>query len=214
MTNYPVSSRKFIALSGWEGAGKSEGVNHISKQLGFFILPEIARLMFPINNGILNKPLEELSELTFSGYVTGHHVCVANHIDKAIFDRCIIDPLAYQALYSPTQQLCFDGIQRYIDNFNETYGQSALYDDVVLLRHPKNVDFINNVVFADKDRQYSHSIEQYLADARRFEECFMECLSKLDGVANQVILRNAYPENPKILNDLTLLAAGLELGEI
>ncbi|MEI8651021.1 hypothetical protein P4S73_29135 [Paraglaciecola sp. Hal342] len=82
------------------------------------------------------------SELTFSGYVTGHHVCVANRIEKAVFDRCIIDPLAYQALYAPNKQLCFDGIQRYIDRFNETYSQSHLYDDIVLLRHPKDASFI------------------------------------------------------------------------
>lgn len=209
MTNYPNSTRRFIALSGWEGAGKSQGVNHISKQLGFFILPEIARLMFPINDSILRKPLGELSELTFSGYVTGHHVCVANRIEKAVFDRCIIDPLAYQALYAPNKQLCFDGIQRYIDRFNETYSQSHLYDDIVLLRHPKDASFIKSVVFADEDRQYSHSVEQYLADARRFETCFMDCMDKLTGVAKRVIYVNAFPENPDVLRDLTLIAAGL-----
>lgn len=209
MNSYPANKRKFVALSGWEGAGKSEGVNHIHKQLGFFVVPEIARLMFPINDSILQKPLDELSELTFSGYVTGHHVCVANSIEKGVFDRCIIDPLAYQALYNPEKQLNFDGIQRYLDEFNEAYQQSALYDNIVLLRHPKNTDFIEKVVFADGDRKYSRSLAQYLADAKRFEECFLECYDKLGGVANKLDIIDAYPENPNILSNLTLIAAGL-----
>ena len=80
----------------------------------------------------------------------------------------------------------------------------------MLLRHPKDASFIKSVVFADEDRQYSHSVEQYLADARRFETCFMDCMDKLTGVAKRVIYVNAFPENPDVLRDLTLIAAGLD----
>ncbi|AMJ76595.1 AAA family ATPase [Alteromonas stellipolaris] len=206
---YHNSIRRFVALSGWEGAGKSEGVKHIARQLGFFMFPEIARIMFPINEKILQKPLNELSELTFSGYVTGHHTCVANRIQKAVFDRCILDPLTYQALYSPEKQLNLREIQGYIHQFNDEFEQDTLYDDIVLLSHPKDAGFIEEVVFKDKDRKYSTSIEQYLSDAKAFEEHFQVIAAGLKGVTNRIHLIPAFPENPEVLSDLTLVAADL-----
>lgn len=206
---YPHSKRRFIALSGWEGAGKTEGVKHIARQLGFFMLPEIARIMFPINDKILQKPLNELSELTFSGYVSSHHTCVANQIQKAVFDRCILDPLTYQALYSPDKQFNLSEIQGYVNKFNDIFQQDFLYDDTVLLSHPKDRAFIEDVVFKDKARQYSASIDQYLRDANAFEDHFKEIAARLSGVTGRLHLIPAYPENQGVLTDLTLVAADL-----
>ena len=80
MTKYPKTIRKYLSISGFEGCGKSEACRHISQQFGFFLIPEIARTMFPVNELVLKKQLDELSEQTFCGYITGHHVCIANHI--------------------------------------------------------------------------------------------------------------------------------------
>lgn len=210
MALYPTKNRRYVALSGWEGSGKSEGVKHAHQMLGFFMVPEIARICFPINQSILEKPLDELSEQTFTGYVLGHHFCMANKIKHAIFDRCILDPLTYQALYSPNKQLNIDAIKGYINKLNDDTHQDTLLDSVVLLRHPKDADFIANTVFADKGRKYSSSIVQYKKDAQQFEDIFQTLFERIPGIANELLLIDAYPENEQILNDISFIAAGLK----
>lgn len=204
------SNRRYISLSGWEGSGKSQSCMHVHSQLGFFMIPEIARVTFPINDLVLGKPLEELSEQTFTGYIMGHHFCVANGITHAVQDRCILDPLTYQLLYSPHLRFDNSKVQAYIDYFNEANNQTHLIDTAVLLRHPKDENFIRSKVFADADRQYSKTVNQYKSDALKFEEIFCQLHSELSGVAKELKVIDAYPENTSILDEVTLLAAGLQ----
>ena len=208
MALYPTKDRRFIAFSGWEGSGKSEAVKHTYKNLGFFMVPEIARMCFPINESILSNAMESLSEQTFTGYVLGHHFCLANAVTHAVFDRCILDPLTYQALYYPNRQLQLEAIKDYIEELNEQHKQNSLLDDVVLMRHPTNKEFIENVIFADKGRQYSQSAQQYMDDASRFEDIFEDLFNSIPGIAKNLIRLNAHPDNDDVLREITFIASG------
>tara|TARA_E500000331_G_C16788141_1_gene511103 strand:+ start:86 stop:583 length:498 start_codon:yes stop_codon:yes gene_type:complete len=165
--------------------------------------------MFPVDELVLKKQLDELSEQTFCGYITGHHVCIANHIQQTIQDRCILDPLTYQALYSPDKQFNISGVQQLIDQFNDTHDQSSLLDVAVLIKHPTNTQFIQETVFADSDRKYSTDVAQYLNDAALFESTFIELYERLDGLASDLVIVEPFTSNRDILKDITLLAAGL-----
>jgi len=205
-----ITNRQYIAFVGWEGAGKSFCVDAVHKNLGFFKVPEMARVMMPVSATILNKPLELLSESTLAGYIAGHHICSENNIVKSVQDRCILDPLCYQAMYSPELQFNLDELQGYIDSFNESHNQESMLDTLVLLRHPKDKQFILDNVFTDTDRKYSTSVEQYKADASRFEDQYRRLYKQFNGIANRFIEIDAFPENENVLSDCTLIAGGID----
>lgn len=206
-----MPSRELIAVSGVEGCGKSFILSEYKRCRSDFIrFSEIARMMFPINQAVLRQTNDKLSHQALTGYLTNHQTIAENKMTKAIFDRCILDPLTYQALYAPDEQVDLNGLQQYITDFNDANEQDYLLDTVILLNHPKNEDFITNSIFTDTARLYSGDVDKYLSDAKRFESHYVEFFNLLKGVAPVLTRIDSFSENPDVVNEC-LNAGSLQL---
>lgn len=199
--------RHHIAITGWEGTGKSTLVEHIRNNFGFFAVDEMARMIMPLNKDLLDQSNEELSKQTISGYFTAYHLLASNAIMRSIHDRTLLDPLVYDTLYNDNRFLKPELVEAQIKRINQLYQQEHLIDTLIVLKHPKKDDFIKEQVFSDQDRLYSASIEQYKADAQQFEDIMVNYGQSIKGFCRQLITLDSYCDNPNIITDTTEIIA-------
>ena len=198
-----MNTRQHIAITGWEGTGKSTLTNHVKQHLGFFSLNEMARMIIPLNADLLNQGNNGLSKQTITGYFTAYHLLATNHIMRSIQDRSLLDPLVYDTIYNQNKYLKAQALQEQINRFNEEYQQETILDTLVILKHPKDDEFILKNVFTDQDRLYSQNIKQYKSDALLFEDTMQELALTLSGLCKRVHSLDSYCDNNNITTDVT-----------
>ncbi len=83
-------------LSGFEGAGKSTIIQNYKENLGYYVIPETARLIIPLEDNVLKDSKDDLSYKSFISYLTNLHFLLSNNLNvKCISDRNLIDSLTY-----------------------------------------------------------------------------------------------------------------------
>lgn len=197
---------KIVSLSGYEGSGKTTLLKDVALHVpGLIVVPEVARLLLPVSTDVMQKPAGDISFSTFVAYLSALHIMQSNRIDKALFDRNIIDSLVYMQIFSPGQALSLTSVNNHIKRYLDEHDQDALFDTVVLLKHPTDPDFIRDSIMADKQRMYSDSVSSYLSQAAAWNGCYINTFSQLDNVARNFMYVDCYPNNPGLCKELTQL---------
>jgi predicted ATPase len=188
-----------IALSGFEGVGKSYLTEKMNEH-GFFKIRESARSLIALKNlGFEDRNMLSMTALT-NNLKAIDMVC-DNKIEKAVFDRSILDDFIYLDLYQG-QNLSKKLFQKIIDNCNSKNETTTIYDKIVLLTHSKDDDYINNSVLTDKDRIYGQNIKQYKQASEIWEYKFKEFYHLFKGLAKEIQTVQCYPENNDPIKDI------------
>lgn len=188
-----------IALSGFEGVGKSYLTEKMG-ELGFFKVKESARSLIALKNlGFEDRNMLSMTALT-NNLKAIDMVC-DNNIEKAMFDRSILDDFIYLDLYQG-QNLSKEIFQKIIDDCNSRNGTKTIYDKIVLLTHSKDEDYINNSVLTDKDRIYGQNIEQYKKASEIWECKFIEYFKEFKGLSKEFRVTQCYPENNELIKSI------------
>lgn len=192
-------------LSGFEGAGKSTVINHFQKEHNYFVIPETARLIFPLENNVLKDSRDDLSYKSFISYLTNLHFLLSNNmIINCISDRNLIDSLTYLELYSTEQKIEISELADFIFSFLENYNRKTFYDTSILILHPKDDKYIKENILSDPDRKYGKNVKQYKEDAKIWEDIYLKIANQLqnEGLFKNLKIMDAYPENENIVNDI------------
>jgi predicted ATPase len=197
-----------ITLSGFEGSGKSTIVDYLKNERKFLVVPETARILLPLEKTVFENSKDDMSYKSFIAYLSSSHFIFENKLSEknsVVFDRNIIDSLTYLIMYSE-QVIDIEKLKDYLYMFLAEKNRETLYDKVFLINHSHNEEHIKNTILSDKIRQYSSTVDQYIEDAQRWENVYMNCLLQFDNLANEIIQVDAYPDNKHILasiNELT-----------
>lgn len=188
-----------IALSGFEGVGKS----YLTEQMGehgFFKVKESARSLIALKNiGFQDRNMLSMTALT-NNLKAIDMVC-DNQIEKAVFDRSILDDFVYLYLYQG-QDLSKNLFQKIIDDCNSRNKTTTVYDKIVLLKHSIDDNYIQNSILSDKDRIYGQSIKQYKKASEIWEYNFFENYKEFKGLSKEINIVQCYPENKSAFNDI------------
>jgi len=188
-----------IALSGFEGVGKS----YLTEQMGdrgFFKIKESARSLIALKNiGFQDRNMLSMTALT-NNLKAIDMVC-DNQIEKAVFDRSILDDFVYLYLYQG-QDLSKNLFQKIIDDCNSRNKTTTVYDKIVLLKHSIDDNYIQNSILSDKDRIYGQSIEQYKKASEIWEYNFFENFKEFKGLSKKMEVVQCYPENNNLIRDI------------
>ena len=188
-----------IALSGFEGVGKSYLTEKMG-EFGFFKVKESARSLIALKNlGFEDRNMLSMTALTNN--LKAIDMVYDNHIEKAVFDRSILDDFIYLSLYQG-QNLSKELFQKIIDDCNSRNRTTTIYDKIVLLTHSKDDDYINNSVLSDKDRIYGQNIEQYKKASKIWEHHFIMCFKEFKGLSEKLVLSRSYPENQNTIKEI------------
>lgn len=192
-------------LSGYEGVGKSTIINHFKKENGFAVIPETARLIMPLDETVLKESRDDLSYKSFISYLTNLHFMLSNNMRlDVISDRNLIDSLTYLKLYSTEQSIDLVETGDFIERFLNQYNREFLYNEMFLITHPIDDDYILNNILSDPERRYGHNIEQYKSDSKKWEDIYCETADYLvtRGLAPKLHVIKSYPENPNIIQNV------------
>jgi predicted ATPase len=188
-----------IALSGFEGVGKSYLTEKMNEH-GFFKIRESARSLIALKNlGFEDRNMLSMTALT-NNLKAIDMVC-DNKIEKAVFDRSVLDDFIYLNLYQG-QSLSKELFQKIIDDCNSKNETTTIYDKIVLLKHSKNDDYIKTSVLSDEDRIYGQSIEQYKKVSEIWEYNFFENFKEFKGLSRKMKVVQCYPENNNLIRDI------------
>tara|TARA_B100000700_G_scaffold69353_2_gene76892 strand:+ start:11534 stop:12175 length:642 start_codon:yes stop_codon:yes gene_type:complete len=193
-----------LTLSGYEGSGKSTLVEMLKEKNNFLVVPETARLLIPLENTVFEESKDELSYKSFIAYLGSSHFIFENNLaekNSVVFDRNIIDSLTYLELYSD-QNIDLVKLQDYIDMFLEDKNQKTLYDEVLLLNHSKDKDYIRNTIMADDVRLYSDSPNKYLEKAKEWQDIYISKYDQLKNIGKRLSVIQSYPDNLNVKEDL------------
>lgn len=192
-------------LSGFEGAGKSTVINHFQKKHNYFVIPETARLIFPLENNVLKDSKDDLSYKSFISYLTNLHFLLSNNMNiNCISDRNLIDSLTYLELYSTEQKIEISELADFIFSFLENYNRKTFYDTSILILHPKDDNYIKEKILSDPDRKYGKNVKQYTEDAKIWEDIYLNIADKLkdERLFTDLKIIKAYPENNNVINNI------------
>ena len=192
-------------LSGFEGAGKSTVINYFKDNLDYFVIPETARLIFPLEDNVLADSKDDLSYKSFISYLTNLHFLLSNDMRiNCISDRNLIDSLTYLELYSEDQKIEISKLADFIHFFLDNYNRHSFYDNSILILHPKNDDYIRDKILSDPDRKYGKNVKQYKEDAKIWEDIYLDIANQLQnkGLFKDLKVMEAYPENKDIVTDI------------
>lgn len=195
-------------LSGFEGVGKSTIIQHFQSKLNFFVIPETARLIMPLESTVLEDSKDDLSYKSFISYLTNIHFLLSNDMKiNCMSDRNIIDSLTYLALYSKNQKICIDKLGDFIEDFLSKYDREYLYDHSILILHPKDEDYIEKCILSDPERRYGENVKKYQHDAKIWEEIYTDIAENLKsrGMFKKLHTLKAYPENKNIIQEVEML---------
>lgn len=188
-----------IALSGFEGVGKS----YLTEQMGehgFFKVKESARSLIALKNiGFQDRNMLSMTALT-NNLKAIDMVC-DNQIEKAVFDRSILDDFVYLYLYQG-QDLSKNLFQKIIDDCNSRNKTTTVYDKIVLLKHSIDDNYIQNSILSDKDRIYGQSIKQYKKASEIWECKFIEYFKEFKGLSKEFRVTQCYPENNELIKSI------------
>jgi predicted ATPase len=202
-----MKQKKLIlhTLSGFEGAGKSTVIDYFKNNLNYFVIPETARLILPLQDNVLKDSKDDLSYKSFISYLTNLHFLLSNDMKiNCISDRNLIDSLTYLELYSKEQKIDISELADFIFSFLENYNRNSFYDNAILILHPKEDDYIKSNILSDPDRQYGKNVSQYKEEAKIWEDIYMNIANKLQnkGLFKNLKVMEAYPENQNIISDV------------
>lgn len=182
-----------IALSGFEGVGKTYLTEEFQKS-GFFKVKESARSLIHLKSiGVMDK--NEFSMSALPNNLKSLEIVFDKDIDHVVFDGSILDDLIYLDISSNI-------IQNIIDDFNDKNNINYIYDKIVLLQHSKDDLHIKDNILSNKDEIYNKAVEQYKEESQIWEEKFLEMYGKVKGLAKKIKLINSYPENKRALKEI------------
>ena len=192
-------------LSGFEGVGKSTIINHHQEKLNYFVIPETARLIMPLEESVLEDSKDDLSYKSFISYLTNIHFLLSNDMKiKCISDRNIIDSLVYLELYSTEQKICIDKLGNFVEEFLLKYEREYFYDNSVLILHPQDDNYIEKFILSDPERRYGENVNKYKHDAKIWEEIYIDIAERLKsrGMFKKLHIVKAYPENIEVIQQI------------
>jgi hypothetical protein len=198
-----------ISLSGFEGCGKTTLVNQLQTQHNHLVVPETARLLIPLREDVFKDSRDDLSYHSFSAYLNSLNFIfqnvqiLNNNALNVVFDRNMIDSLTFLQMYSKEQEIKIEHFQSFIDRYTKENNRETLFDKVYLIEHSKNNLHIKNNILNDDVRQYSNSgVYGYKNDASIWESQWLENYHNLNNFSKELVLIQAYPDNPKPINSI------------
>lgn len=200
-----MSKLTLHTLSGFEGAGKTTIIEHYQNNLDFFVIPETARLIMPLENNVLEDSKDDLSYKSFISYITNIHFLLSNDMTiNCISDRNIVDSLTYLKLYSPEQKISTQKLGDFIEEFLTKYKRDYFYDQSFLILHPKDDDYIEKFIISDPERKYGKNVTKYKHDSLIWEEIYLSIAEELKqrGLFKKLNIINAFPDNKNIITNI------------
>jgi hypothetical protein len=189
-----------LALSGFAGVGKSKIIDYaLAAHSDFFVSTESSREVnqnkdfFKIDceyNKIFQKSIldNEFSKI---------HIALLNNFKDSIFDRSIIDNLVFASWQFKESEINYKAIQKEIDHIRRHYKIDSIYTKNVLIRVSNNENFIQNLVDKDSFRKETTDsvAKNFIKKGKEWEVTYLEILSKLNGVVDNVDIINHFTEN-------------------
>lgn len=194
-----------ISFSGYEGCGKSTIITDLKKNSKYFVLKESARMIIDASKEFL----EDKNDLSYTSMIADMkslETLYINNIKNVAADRNLIDGLVYLELYKG-QHIDNDKFQTYIDRFCQENNTKNMYDTIVLLKHSVDDDHIRENVLNDEDRIYGKDPVQYKKDAKVWEDKFIEICARFKGVAKNLKIIQAYPDNKSVLKEIKTMVS-------
>ncbi len=97
-----------------------------------------------------------------------------------------------------------DDISFFVESFLKTYSRDYFYDDMFLILHPKNDEYIQKNILSDKERKYGIDVFQYKREAEIWENIFIDICEKLKNTRlfRNLYIVDSYPENKNIIKNI------------
>lgn len=195
-------------LSGYEGVGKSTLIKHFQKNHKYYVIPETARLIMPLEESVLADSRDDLSYKSFISYLTNIHFLLSNKISMNVLgDRNLIDSLTYLKLYSKDQSICTKKTGLFIKNFLEEHEREHLYNEMVLIKAPTVDQYITDNVLSDPERKYGKNVQQYKQDAALWENIYCDIAYELIdyGLSHKLHVIDAFPDDQHVIPNVEKL---------
>lgn len=206
-----------LILEGFEGTMKTTIATWLKTVFGnsTYLITEGARNCAPLVDDVTEFNRTDLSFFTLTYYMSGFELANTNDITHLVSDRSILSPVCYQALLNPEKEINIKKLRSYIVEFNKRHNRKYLYDIHILIKHPKNIAFIEDKVINDPFRIYFNSEpEKYKRDACVFETLQRKYFSEIPELAPKIIEIDAYPENKNIKAEILKIITGIALNTV
>lgn len=197
---------KLHAVSGYDGTGKSTLLNAFQQHHNCQIIPETARELIPLQETLCKKAKDSLSFQVFIADLTNLISALSNtHEQHVVADRAIVDSVTYLRFFNQEDLLDMNMLGEYLQQLTERYNRQFVYDNIVLLQHPTDIEYISQQILSDPIRKSSGLVSVYIENANRWEDLYMKVVEELHGypLTRSFTQVAAYPTTPDIIPRLT-----------
>lgn len=182
-----------LVLSGFAGVGKSRILDVVKENYkDVFIFPESAREVnytkdfFIIKNDIDGEFFQKsVMDNEIMKVIISH----INKVDKAIFDRSIIDNLAFASLFYGNDRVQYEKFNNFVAETCDKYETETLYDSILFIHSTDNEDFIKHNILNDDFRKEttSHDVKDFVKKSKIWEEVYFEIFDKNEKIAKNIV---------------------------
>jgi hypothetical protein len=127
-----------------------------------------------------------------------------NAIPNVIYDRSLIDNLAFAEIFYGKDRINYKKVQEFINKVLEDYNVESIYDTILFIKSTKNVDFVNKFILNDPFRRATtaENAEDFIKKSNYWEGLYFEILEKLTGISNSVITLEHFSETEDYESEL------------
>lgn len=193
-----------IALSGYAGVGKSTLTEHTRKiNKDYFIATESAREVMETESyfDYIDNTGRFFQKSIMDNEFVKINMMLLNNIDNVVFDRSIVDNLAFAELSYGVDAINYKEIQSHIDRLRKKYSIDYIYDKNILIKTSKDKNFIEQILQDDlRKRTTSSDINLFMSNAEKWEKRYIQILNKLDGITKSFDIIEHFSKNDNFLN--------------
>lgn len=192
-----------IALSGYAGVGKSSLIEYTKKShKEYFIATESAREVHETESYFKYK--DDSGRFFQKSIMDNEFVKIKmvllNEINYAVFDRSIIDNLAFAELTYGEGNINYSAIQNHIDKLRKEYSVDYIYDKSVLIKISRDNKFLNDILQDDLRKSTTSSkIDDFILQGQNWEKRYIKILNRLDGVTKSFDIIEHFSKNKNFI---------------
>jgi predicted ATPase len=196
-----------LVLSGFAGVGKSTVIDYVRENHPHvFISPESAReVNYTKDFFSINDPdFEFFQKSVMDNELMKIMLTHLNAIPNVIYDRSLIDNLAFAEIFYGKERINYKKVQEFINKVLEDYNVESIYDTILFIKSTKNTDFVNKFILNDPFRRATtaENAEDFIKKSNYWEGLYFEILEKLTGISNSVITLEHFSETEDYESEL------------
>ena len=189
-----------LVLSGFAGVGKSTLVKKVNECYpNVFICPESAREVNWSNDffTITDPNLEFFQKSVMDNEIMKLSLTHLNKIERVIYDRGIVDNLAFAEIFYGGHKINYNKIQCFVDELLDKYKINSLYDKIIFIKSSHDEEFIEDFILKDEFRKSksADNARDFIKNSIIWEEVFFKIIDKLNNVCNDVVIFEHFTED-------------------